>query len=88
MEHGSWTNSISRVRGYDDILIPMERTSAQFHDRVLARDVRSFDSGSRNALFHLVASEPSCYRDWGEGVWTDYGGELARCATATRGHDL
>jgi hypothetical protein len=27
---------------------------------------------------HLLAAETSCYRCWGQGVWTDYGAELAR----------
>ena len=78
MEGGSWTNNVSWVRGYEELLIPMERASAQFHERVLARGVPSSDPGYRNALFHLLASETSCYRYWGQGGWTDYGAELAR----------
>ena len=39
MEGGSWTNDISWVRGYDSLLIPMERASAAFHQRVLARNI-------------------------------------------------
>ena len=31
----------------------------------------------RAALFHLLTAETSCYRYWGEGVWTDYGAELS-----------
>ena len=88
MDGGSWTNDISSVRGYDDVLIPMERASAQFHERVLARDVPSSDPGYRSALLHLLSSETSCYRYWGEGVWTDYGAEIARRATETVAHDL
>ena len=88
MDGGSWTNNISWVRGYDDVLIPMERASAQFHQRVLAREVPSSDPSYRNALLHLLSSETSCYRYWGEGVWTDYGAELARRATETVAHDL
>ncbi len=88
MDGGSWTNDISWVRGYDDVLIPMERASAQFHERVLARDVPSSDPGYRSALLHLLSSETSCYRYWGEGVWTDYGAEIARRATETVAHDL
>ncbi len=88
MDGGSWTNDISWVRGYDDILIPMERASAQFHERVLARDIPSSDPGYRNALFNLLSAETSCYRYWGEGVWTDYGAELARRATEIVAHDL
>jgi hypothetical protein len=32
-------------------------------------------------LEQLFATETSCYRYWGEGVWTDYGAELARRTT-------
>jgi hypothetical protein len=81
MEGGSWTNDLSWVRGYDQVLIPMERASALFHDRVLARGGSTSDPRYRRALFHLLAAETSCYRYWGEGVWTDYGAELARRAT-------
>jgi hypothetical protein len=88
IEGGSWTNNISWVRGYDDVLIPMERASSQFHERVLAREVPSSDPGYRNALLHLLASETSCYRYWGEGVWTAYGAELARRTTEIVAHDL
>jgi hypothetical protein len=88
MEGGSWTNNISWVRGYDHVLIPMERASSQFHQRVVARDVSDCNPSYRNALFHLLASETSCYRYWGEGVWTDYGAELARRTTEIVAHDL
>jgi hypothetical protein len=39
----------------------------------------------RRALFYLLACETSCYRYWGQGIWTDYGAELARraCETAS-----
>jgi hypothetical protein len=88
MEGGSWTNNISWVHGYDDVLIPMERASSQFHERVLAREIPSSDPSYRNALFHLLATETSCYRYWGEGVWTAYGAELARRTTDIVTHDL
>jgi hypothetical protein len=88
MEGGSWTNNISWVRGYDRVLIPMERASALFSERVLAREVRSDDPRYRNALFHLLVAETSCYRYWGEGLWTDYGAEISRRATEIISHDL
>lgn len=88
MEGGSWTNNISWVRGYDQVLIPMDRASALFHERVLARGVPASDPGYRNALFHLLTSETSCYRYWGQGVWTDYGAELARRTTDILTYDL
>jgi hypothetical protein len=80
MDGGSWTNSISWVQGYDTVLGPMEKASSLFHERVLARAVRSDDPRYRNALFHLLTAETSCYRYWGEGIWTDYGTELSRRA--------
>jgi hypothetical protein len=80
VDGGSWTNDISWVRGYDNVLAPMERASSLFHDRVLARGVRTDDPGYRAALFHLLSAETSCYRYWGQGIWTEYGEELSRRA--------
>ena len=88
MEGGSWTNDISWVRGYDSLLIPMERASAAFEARVLARNIPATDSAYRNALFHLLTAETSCYRYWGEGAWTDYGAEIARRASEIIANDL
>jgi hypothetical protein len=78
VEGGSWTNDLSWVRGYDQVLIPMEQASLLFHERVLARGVSTDDPRYRKALFHLLAAETSCYRYWGQGIWTDYGTELSR----------
>ena len=78
VEGGSWTSDISWVRGYDRLLAPMEKASARFHERVLSGGVPPHDRRYRNALFHLLTAETSCYRYWGEGLWTDYGAELAR----------
>ncbi|MEY9912097.1 hypothetical protein ABIA35_008356 [Catenulispora sp. MAP12-49] len=77
---GSWTADVSWVRGYDNVLIPMERASAEFNTRMLAEHVPTDDLRYRRALFHLLASETSCYRYWGQGEWTDFGAELARRA--------
>jgi hypothetical protein len=85
---GSWTNNVSWVRGYDQVLIPMERASALFHDRVLARQVPTSDPRYRNALFHLLTAETSCYRYWGQGIWTEYGGEISRRAINIIAHDF
>jgi hypothetical protein len=78
MEGGSWTSDLSWVRGYDQVLVPMERASSLFHERVLAAGVPNDDPRYRKALFHLLTAETSCFRYWGEGVWTDYGAELSR----------
>jgi len=88
MEGGSWTNDISWVRGYDSLLIPMERASAAFDERVLKRNIPSTDYRYRNALFHLLTAETSCYRYWGQGAWTDYGAKIARRATEIIGDGL
>ncbi len=80
VEGGSWTNDVSWVRGYEQVLAPMDEASALFHERLLGRGVPSDDPGFRRALFYLLVAETSCYRYWGEGIWTDYGKELSRRA--------
>ena len=42
----------------------------------------------RNALYHLLCSQTSCYRYWGQGLWTDYGIELCRRTRAILQHDF
>jgi Glycosyl hydrolase family 57 len=88
VEGGSWTNDVSWVHGYDRVLIPMERASALFNDRVLTRGVSTDDPRYRNALFHLLTAETSCYRYWGQGVWTEYGSEISRRAIDIVTHDF
>jgi hypothetical protein len=80
VEGGSWTNDLSWVRGYDQVLAPMGQASALFYERMLTRGVPANNPRSRKALFHLLTAETSCYRYWGKGVWTDYGAELSRRA--------
>jgi hypothetical protein len=81
LEGGSWTNEVSWTSGYDDVLEPLIQASSLFHDRILGGGLPSSDPRYRNALFHLLSAETSCYRYWGQGVWTDYGMELARRTT-------
>jgi hypothetical protein len=76
----SWTSDISWMRGYDNVLAPMERASSLFGTHLLAAGVPASDPRYRRALFYLLACETSCYRYWGQGIWTDYGAELARRA--------
>ncbi len=80
VDGGSWTNDLSWVRGYENVLGPMEEASALFHERVLEPGVPTSDPRYRRALFHLLVSQTSCYRYWGQGTWTDYGRELCRRA--------
>ncbi len=88
VEGASWTNNISWVKGYDSVLQPMQRASALFAERILRRGIPSSHPRYRPALFHLLAAETSCFRYWGEGLWTDYGRELARRAQASLEGDL
>ena len=78
MDGGSWTNDLSWVRGYENVLGPMEEASSEFNQRVLQAGIDPADPRYRNALFHLMASQTSCYRYWGQGLWTDYGREICR----------
>jgi hypothetical protein len=50
--------------------------------------VSTSDPRYRNALFHLLSSQTSCYRYWGQGLWTDYGREICRRATDILNYDL
>jgi hypothetical protein len=76
------------VKGYDDVLGPMEEASANFNQKVLIPDVATNDPRYRNALFHLMASQTSCYRYWGQGLWTDYGREICRRVNAILEQDF
>ena len=88
MEGGSWTSDISWVRGYASLLSDMEKTSAQFHQTADAAGVSPAEPRYQNALFHLLCSQTSCYRYWGEGRWTDYGREICRRTQAILNHDF
>lgn len=88
MDGGSWTNDISWVRGYENVLGPMEKVSSLFNEKVLKKKVSTGEHRYRNALFYLLSSQTSCYRYWGQGVWTDYGRELCRRAEAIVTHDF
>ena len=88
MEGGSWTNNLSWVRGYEDVLGPMEEASSLFHEKAGHTGVDKGDRRYRNALFHLLASQTSCYRYWGHGTWTDYGREICRRTKDILIHDF
>ena len=88
MEGGSWTNNISWVRGYESLLGPMEKVSALFYEKAIKAGVSPREHRYRNALLHLMASQTSCYRYWGEGLWTEYGREIVRRAEQILLHDF
>jgi hypothetical protein len=88
MDGGSWTNDISWIRGYENLLGPMEKVSALFNEKVLNAGIPNRDPRYRKALFHLLCTQTSCFRYWGQGAWTDYGREIARRAEAILTQDF
>ncbi|MCB2261579.1 MAG: glycosyl hydrolase family 57 [Candidatus Thiosymbion ectosymbiont of Robbea hypermnestra] len=88
MEGGSWTNDLSWIRGYENVLGPMEEASALFNEKALVPGASTGDHRYRNALFHLMSSQTSCYRYWGQGQWTDYGREICRRAKEILNQDF
>ncbi len=88
VDGGSWTNDISWVRGYERLLGPMEEVSSLFHEKVLKAQISTNEPRYRNALFHLLSCQTSCYRYWGEGAFVDYGTEICRRGKEIFIHDF
>ena len=82
MEGASWTNNLSWVRGYDNVLEPMQQLSACFHQifdqRVTDQPSLSKTSAYRDALMYVLLLETSCFRYWGQGLWTEFAQEIHR----------
>ncbi|NQV11120.1 MAG: glycosyl hydrolase family 57 [Cyanobacteria bacterium] len=82
MAGASWTNNLSWVEGYANVLEPMQSLSARFHqlfDPLVAEDPGvTATPRYREALLHLLLLETSCFRYWGQGTWTDYAREIHR----------
>lgn len=78
MEGASWTNHISWVEGYENVLAPMNELSSLFHQKIsgLSNKDKSEpftrDSDYRQALLYNFLLQTSCFRYWGQGAWTDY----------------
>jgi len=81
MEGGSWTNNLSWVEGYENVLNPMNKLSALFHEKLDNQKINKKGYDYRNALLHLLISQTSCFRYWGQGGWTDYAREICRRGT-------
>ena len=82
MDGASWTDDLSWVKGYENVLEPMNQLSAMFHakyDALVAEDSTVTQSKEYlEALLYLLLVETSCFRYWGQGTWTDYARELFR----------
>ncbi|MCL2218803.1 MAG: glycosyl hydrolase family 57 [Chitinispirillia bacterium] len=88
MDGGSWTNDLSWVKGYQNVLDPMNQLSAKFAQKVLTSKVSPDTPKFRNALYYLLVSQTSCFRYWGQGTWTDYARELCRRGIAIIDNDF
>ncbi|MCP9931645.1 glycosyl hydrolase family 57 [Cyanobium sp. AMD-g] len=90
MAGASWTNDLSWVEGYANVLEPMNQLSARFHqlfDPLVAQDPGVTRTPRyQRALLHLLLLETSCFRYWGQGTWTDYASEIHRRGEAAIGH--
>jgi hypothetical protein len=78
LDRASWTNDRTWVDGYDDVLDPMTRLSARFHERWDGVVDPGRDERYRQALLYLLLSQTSCFRYWGHGAWTDMAQEICR----------
>ena len=82
MDGASWTNNLSWVEGYSNVLTPMHQLSAAFHARfdaaVQLDPSLTASPHYRECLLHLLLLETSCFRYWGQGTWTGYAQEIHR----------
>jgi hypothetical protein len=89
MDGASWTNSLSWVQGYENVLDPMKKLSALFHekyDKLVQQDPSVTQSSDyQEALLYNLLLQTSCFRYWGQGMWTDFARELYRRGEALLG---
>ncbi|MEO0837088.1 MAG: glycosyl hydrolase family 57 [Cyanobacteria bacterium J06642_3] len=82
MDGASWTDDLSWVKGYENVLEPMNQLSAMFHqkyDTLVAEDEGVTKTKAyQEALLYVLLLETSCFRYWGQGMWTDYAREIFR----------
>jgi hypothetical protein len=88
MDGASWTNDLSWVKGYENVLGPMNQLSAMFHQKIDPLMAAEADQSSeepltrqtryREALLYNLLTQTSCFRYWGQGTWTDYAREIHR----------
>ena len=82
MDGASWTDNLSWVQGYDNVLAPMYQLSALFHQKfdplVAADPTVTTRSDYHAALLYNLLVQTSCFRYWGQGTWTEYAQELYR----------
>jgi len=78
LERASWTNDRDWVKGYESVLGPISTLSAAFHERFDRFKEPCTHPVYNEALLYLLLSQTSCFRYWGQGIWTDYAKEICR----------
>jgi hypothetical protein len=78
LDKASWTNDRNWVKGYHDVLDPINSLSAAFHERFDSLRAPEEYPAYKEALLYLLLSQTSCFRYWGQGLWTDYAREICR----------
>jgi len=78
LDKASWTNNLNWVKGYENVLDPLNKLSAEFHRKYDGRKVSPADRKYQEALLYLLLSQTSCFRYWGQGIWTEYAKEICR----------
>jgi hypothetical protein len=66
----------------------MQKLSSLFFEKAVRTGVPSSDPRFRKALFHLLVSQTSCYRYWGQGTFVEYGREVCRRGIEILTHDF
>jgi len=78
LDRGSWTNDKNWVKGYEDVLDPINKLSVAFHKKFDNKKTAKSSHSYKEALLYLLLSQTSCFRYWGEGIWTEYAKEICR----------
>lgn len=81
LDRGSWTNDRSWVQGYENVLDPINTLSVNFHRRFDSVEINLQSPQYQEALLYLLLSQTSCFRYWGQGIWTEYAKEICRRGT-------
>jgi len=76
LDRGSWTNDRNWVKGYENVLDPINQLSVAFHKKYKGQ--AKHDASYQKALLYLLLSQTSCFRYWGQGIWTEYAKEICR----------
>lgn len=89
MDGASWTNDLSWVKGYENVLGPMNQLSADFHqkyDSLIEQDPSLTQQPEyQQALLYNLLLQTSCFRYWGQGSWTDYANQIYQRGKAALG---